>query len=110
MANRTLGVLSRMFNFALDREWIEASPAARIPDPGMEQSRDRVLSDDELRELWTRLDEIIENGADRDAPEAANESATRKFAITLATAEAFKAQLLTAHVLARSGQCAGRGR
>jgi len=37
MANRTLGVLSRMFNFALDREWIEASPAARIPEPGEER-------------------------------------------------------------------------
>jgi hypothetical protein len=44
MANRTLGVLSRMFNFALDREWIEANPASRIPEPGEEQSRDRVLS------------------------------------------------------------------
>jgi site-specific recombinase XerD len=37
MANRTLGVLSRMFNFALDREWIEASPATRIPEPGEER-------------------------------------------------------------------------
>jgi hypothetical protein len=56
MANRTLGVLSRMFNFVLDREWIEANPAARIPDPGEERSRDRVLSEDELRELWTALE------------------------------------------------------
>ena len=55
MANRTLGVLSQMFNFALDREWIEANSAARIPEPGEERSRDRVLRDDELRELWTAL-------------------------------------------------------
>jgi len=60
MANRTLGVLSRMFNFALDREWIEASPAARIPEPGEERSRDRVLSDDELRELWVSLESRME--------------------------------------------------
>jgi site-specific recombinase XerD len=48
MANRTLGVLCRMFNFALDREWIEANPASRIPEPGEEKSRDCVLSDEEL--------------------------------------------------------------
>lgn len=54
MANRTLGVLSRMFNFALDREWIEASPATRIPEPGEERSRDRVLGDDELRDALDR--------------------------------------------------------
>ena len=29
-----------MFNFALDREWIDANPASRIPEPGEEQSRD----------------------------------------------------------------------
>ena len=70
MANRTLGVLSRMFNFALDREWIEASPAARIREPGEEQSRDRVLSDDELRELWAEPrfpGEAVEPADDEDA-------------------------------------------
>jgi hypothetical protein len=58
MANRTLGLLSRMFNYALDREWIEANPASRIPEPGEEQSRDRVLTDEELRELWTALERL----------------------------------------------------
>ena len=33
MANRTLGVFSRLFNFAVEREWLEASPAARIGSP-----------------------------------------------------------------------------
>lgn len=95
MANRTLGVLSRMFNFALDREWIEASPAARIPDPGEERSRERVLSDDELRELWERLETIakrthaIETETDRDLDELVPQ-------ITRATAQAFQVQLLTA--------------
>jgi site-specific recombinase XerD len=62
MANRTLGVLSRMFNFALDREWIEANAASRIPEPGEEQSRDRVLSDEELRELWAALEALAKRG------------------------------------------------
>jgi site-specific recombinase XerD len=39
MANRTLGMLSRVFNYALDREWIESSPATRISEPGLEKSR-----------------------------------------------------------------------
>jgi hypothetical protein len=40
----------------LDREWIAANPASRIPEPGEEASRDRVLSDNELRELWAALE------------------------------------------------------
>ncbi len=93
MANRTLGVLSRMFNFALDREWIEANPAARIPDPGEERSRDRVLRDDELRELWTAL-ECLANQEESD--EAAQELRRSKAGLTPATAQAFQVQMLTA--------------
>jgi integrase len=57
MANRTLAVVSRMLNWALERDWIEANPAYRISRPGKEQSRDRVLSPSELRELWVALGE-----------------------------------------------------
>ncbi len=104
MANRTLGVLSRMFNFALDREWIEASPASRIREPGVEKSRDRVLSDDELHELWMKLEEIARGGQDghhdddeyRAESESADEATKRRRGITAATAEAFQVQLLTA--------------
>ena len=95
MANRTLGVLSRMFNFALDREWIEASPAARIPEPGEERSRERVLGDDELRELWVSLEsraKQVEPADDEDA----QEDGEKKPRITPATAQAFQVQLLTA--------------
>ena len=97
MANRTLGVLSRMFNFALDREWIEASPAARIPEPGEERSRERVLSDGELRELWVRLESLAKQvePADEDEEDAQDEG-EKKPRITPATAQAFQVQLLTA--------------
>jgi integrase len=57
MANRLLSTLSALFNFALDREWIESNPAHRMPPPTKEQSRDRVLSAEELRELWPALHE-----------------------------------------------------
>ena len=96
MANRTLGVLSRLFNFALDREWIEASPATRIPEPGEERSRDRVLADDELRELWVSLETLAKKVEPADEDEDAQNDGGRKPQITPATAQAFQVQLLTA--------------
>jgi integrase len=96
MANRTLGVLSRMFNFALDREWVEANPAARIPEPSEERLRDRVLTDEELRELWTALSALVAHQpAGADGPsELAPDKRPRR--INRATAQAFQVQLLTA--------------
>lgn len=96
MANRTLGVLSRMFNFALDREWIEASPATRIPEPGEERSRDRVLTDDELRELWVSIESLAKQVEPADDGEDAKGDREKKQHITPATAQAFQVQLLTA--------------
>jgi integrase len=55
MGNRLLARISRLFSFALERDWISANPAFRIKKPGEERSRDRVLSREELRELWTAL-------------------------------------------------------
>lgn len=57
MANRMLARISRLFSFAVERDWIEANPALRIAKPGAERSRDRVLKRDELRELWAALHE-----------------------------------------------------
>jgi site-specific recombinase XerD len=31
MANRVLSLVKKMFNFALDREWIDANPARSAP-------------------------------------------------------------------------------
>jgi integrase len=55
MANRMLARISRLFSFAVERDWIEANPALRIGKPADETSRDRVLAREELRELWTAL-------------------------------------------------------
>jgi len=52
VANRVAALLSKMFAFALDRDLVQASPAVRIPRPGQEHARDRVLTEDELRSLW----------------------------------------------------------
>ena len=56
MANRVLALVKKMFNFALDREWIDANPAARLKPVAPETARDRVLSPDEIRTLWRELD------------------------------------------------------
>jgi integrase len=52
MANRVLACTRKMLSFAVGRELIEANPAARFTKPGAEQSRDRVLTADEIRAFW----------------------------------------------------------
>lgn len=56
MANRVLSLVKKMFNFALDREWIDANSAARLKPVSPESRRDRVLSPEEIRTLWRELD------------------------------------------------------
>lgn len=58
MANRVVALISKMFTFALDREIVETSPAVRISRPGMEIKRDRVLTDDEIRQFWTATEAL----------------------------------------------------
>ncbi len=52
MANRSLAYLKILFGWAVERGIIDANPAAAIKKPGTEHSRDRVLSDEELRAIW----------------------------------------------------------
>ena len=54
-ANRVRGLISVMFNFAIGRDLIEYNPAHKVPRPAPERTRDRVLTDDELRRLWVAL-------------------------------------------------------
>ena len=56
MANRVLALAKKIFNFAIDREWIEANPAARLKPVAPERVRDRVLSVDEIRTVWSALE------------------------------------------------------
>ena len=58
VANRVAALLSKLFAFALDRDLVQASPAVRIPRPGQEQARDRVVTEDELRALWLAFDAL----------------------------------------------------
>jgi integrase len=60
VANRVAALMSKMFAFALDRDLVSASPAVRIPRPGTEQTRDRVLSEGELQALWSAFNALDE--------------------------------------------------
>ena len=48
-ANRTLAVIRRMFNFALERDILEFSPCNAVKAPAKENIKDRVLSDEEIK-------------------------------------------------------------
>lgn len=51
-ANRSLSVVRKLFNWAVDRGVLEVSPVTRMPRPGREVDRDRTLDDRELAAIW----------------------------------------------------------
>ena len=51
-ANRVRVYLSKFFGYLVERDVIEASPVLGIKPPAKEKSRERVLSDDEIRWFW----------------------------------------------------------
>jgi integrase len=55
-ANRTLAALRKLFAWAAERYPVEANPCSAIKAPAKEKARDRVLTDDELRRIWTAAD------------------------------------------------------
>ena len=52
VANRTLAHLRALFNWAVSRDLIALNPCAGVKPPAEERSRDRLLSDDELKRIW----------------------------------------------------------
>ena len=60
VANRTLALVRKVFNFGLDQEFegLEGNPCLRITPPGVEQRRDRVLTPDEIKRVWIALDRV----------------------------------------------------
>jgi integrase len=51
-ANRTLAAVRKLFNWALQRGIIEATPVALVEMPGAEHERERTLAPDEIRAVW----------------------------------------------------------
>jgi integrase len=52
MANQTLKLCRKFFNWCLERDLIQHAPTDRLTMPAKAVSRDRVLSDEELSAVW----------------------------------------------------------
>lgn len=57
-ANRVFSAARALFNWALEREVIETTPFLRLKPPLAEASRERVLSDAEVRLVWLAAERI----------------------------------------------------
>lgn len=55
-ANRVLAHVRKFFNWCVERDVLERAPTVGVKAPAKERTRDRVLSDDELRWLWKATD------------------------------------------------------
>ena len=45
-----------MFNFGIERDWLETNPCHMVKRVAPERQRDRVLSENEIRATWKALD------------------------------------------------------
>ena len=57
-ANRVRAYLSKFFGYLVERDVIEVSPVLGVKPPAKERSRQRVLSEDEIRWFWKACDEV----------------------------------------------------
>jgi integrase len=55
-ANRIHSMVRKFFNWAVENDLIDNSPVAGVRTPHDEKSRDRVLTDEELRAVWNAAD------------------------------------------------------
>jgi integrase len=57
-ANRVLAYLRRLFNWCVERDIITSTPVLGVKPPAREHSRDRVLSHQELQDVWAGADKM----------------------------------------------------
>ena len=55
MYNRVLALVSRIFTYGIDKDWLDSNPAARVSRQ-KETPRERTLTDEEFKALWILLD------------------------------------------------------
>ena len=55
MANRTRALISSIFTFAVERELVSSSPCYGLKKKFKEKSKDRFLSDIEIKALWNQV-------------------------------------------------------
>ena len=56
MANRTLSVIKRVYNFGISRDLVRSNPTTLVKAPSREHRRDRFLDEKETRKFWKKLD------------------------------------------------------
>lgn len=56
MANRIRALLLKMFNFAVDRDILEANPCSGIKPLHDEKPKERALNEEEIKVFWQALD------------------------------------------------------
>jgi integrase len=54
-ANRTFEVIRKVFNWGIEKGLSDAAPTFRMKAPSKAQSRDRVLSEKEIKIFWRRI-------------------------------------------------------
>ncbi|MBF9029761.1 integrase arm-type DNA-binding domain-containing protein [Rhodobacterales bacterium HKCCE3408] len=57
-ANRVLAHTRKFFNWCVERDVIEIAPTTGVKPPHREQSRARVLSDEEIKRFWKACDAV----------------------------------------------------
>jgi integrase len=57
-ANRAMSAIKKLFAWCLDRGVISVHPLVGLHKPGVERSRDRVLTNEELKSLWRASREL----------------------------------------------------
>ena len=57
-ANRTLAIVRRALQWAVEQDKLDTNPAAGIDPPAQEQSRSRVLTEAELTRVWRAADTL----------------------------------------------------
>jgi integrase len=57
-ANRVFSATRKMFNWAVARDIIAASPCTGVKPPTAERSRDRILADPELQNVWQAAEKL----------------------------------------------------
>src|SRR5437879_13844031 len=58
-SNRLLTRLTTFFGWAVRQDLLATNPAARVRPVAKENSRDRVLTDDEIIRLWAGCDRLV---------------------------------------------------
>jgi integrase len=57
-ANRAMSAIKKLFAWSLDRGAIAIHPLVGLRKPGIERSRDRVLTDAELKTFWQATEQV----------------------------------------------------